>query len=274
MRVEPVAVAVLGPTTVDGQQVTDRQRALLAALALHRTGADTATLIDAMWAGRAPRSARQSLQNHISRLRARWGPGLIATEGTTYRLLSPTDVDAVSAEADRWLGRPLDGQAVPALETAVARFRGTPYADLAEYGPAEPERTRLDELHLQLAECLAMSRLVGGDAGRATRELVALTEREPFREQGWALLMVALQRSGRRTDALAAFERAATTLRRELGVEPSPDLRRLRDEIDAGRAGSAAGYVPALPPPGATQARCGFPLRPRYRPVRVHSRRS
>src|SRR5690606_8797953 len=102
VRTDRVMVAVLGPTTVEGTTVTDRQRALLAALGLHGDGADTPTLVDAVWGGTAPRSARQSLQNQVSRLRNRWGAGLIVTEGTTYRLRADTDVDEVSAVARRW----------------------------------------------------------------------------------------------------------------------------------------------------------------------------
>lgn len=262
-----VTVAVLGPTTVDGTSVTDRQRALLAALVLHRGGIDTSTLVDAIWGGRPPRSARQSLQNQVSRLRAAWGADLLVTEGTTYRLRAATDVEQVGAAADRWLGRPADARAVPVLQSAVARFRGTPYADLPEHGPAEPERARLAELRLQLAEHLAVSRLVAGDPGPAARELAVLTELDPFREHGWALLMVALQRSGRRTDALAAYERAATTLRRELGAEPSAGLRRLRDDVEAGRDDVGDLLVPPTAVPPSRRAACGPPLRARYRPV-------
>lgn len=267
MRAVRVTVAVLGPTTVDGSTVTDRQRALLAALVFHRDGADTPTLIDAVWGGTAPRSARQSLQNQVSRIRSRWGVDMIVTEGTTYRLCADTDVEHVSTVAERWLGRPAEPRAVPAFEAAVERFRGTAYADLHEYRPAEPERARLGELHLQLAESLAVSRLLAGDASQAARELAGLTEQDPFREKGWALLMVALNRSGRRTDALAAYERAAETLRRELGTEPSVELQRLRDEVDSGTDDAGSLLLPSRPEPVPSAARCGFPPRAHYRPV-------
>lgn len=273
MRTDRVMVAVLGPTTVEGTTVTDRQRALLAALVLHGDGADTPTLVDAVWGGTAPRSARQSLQNQVSRLRNRWGAGLIVTEGTTYRLRADTDVDEVSAVARRWLGRPADPGAVPALETAVGRFRGTAYADLHEYRPAEPERARLGEMHHQLVEHLAVSRLVAGDAVRAALDLAGLTELDPFRETGWALLMVALHRGGRRTDALATYERAAETFRRELGTEPSEELRQLRDQVDEGRDDAGQDLIPSRTAPVPKAERCGLPLRARYRPVTCDRRR-
>ena len=43
--------------------------------------------------------------------------------------------------------------------------------------------------------------------------------------------MLALYRARRPADALAAFERARDVLARELGVDPSPDLRRLHERI-------------------------------------------
>ena len=62
-------------------------------------------------------------------------------------------------------------------------------------------------------------------------ELEALTRELPLRERLWELLMLALYRSRRPADALAAFERARDGLARELGVDPSPDLRRLHERI-------------------------------------------
>src|SRR3546814_17314400 len=83
---EPL-VTVLGPTTVAGEPVTARQRAILAALVLHRRRAlPTELLIDAVWSDDVPRAARQSLQNQIPRQRRRFCAELVVTAGTGYRL--------------------------------------------------------------------------------------------------------------------------------------------------------------------------------------------
>ena len=56
-------------------------------------------------------------------------------------------------------------------------------------------------------------------------ELEALVAQAPLRERRTALLMLALSRSGRQADALAAFRRLRARLVDELGLEPSAELR-------------------------------------------------
>src|SRR5262249_32537116 len=66
--------------------------------------------------------------------------------------------------------------------------------------------------------------------------------REPLHE----LLVLALHRTGRRTDALEAYQAARHVLRSELGVAPGAALTELYDRI----RDDAAGFVPpALPAP-------------------------
>lgn len=59
-------------------------------------------------------------------------------------------------------------------------------------------------------------------------ELEALVTREPFRERFRAQLMLALYRSGRRADVLAAYREARRTFAQELGIEPGRVLQELQ----------------------------------------------
>ena len=62
-------------------------------------------------------------------------------------------------------------------------------------------------------------------------ELEALVSAEPLRERLHAQRMLALYRSGRQSDALAAYRQARAALVDAIGVEPGAELRRLHEAI-------------------------------------------
>lgn len=259
-------IAVLGHTTVDGATPTHTQAAIVAALALAGgRPTSTAELIDAVWCERVPASARQSLQNQITRLRRRFGDEVITTDPAGYVLTWGTDAAVFERDAAPWLERDPSAAAVAPLESALALWRGVPYDDLCDHEAVDPERTRLGELRSAAAEQLGRSRIVAGDLRRCAAELSSWCEAEPYREQLWGLLMLALHLDGRRTDALAAYERASTRLARDLGVEPSDPLQALRTQIDRLDAVDTAPWTGAIRPGPDRAGACGAVLRHRGR---------
>jgi DNA-binding SARP family transcriptional activator len=62
-------------------------------------------------------------------------------------------------------------------------------------------------------------------------ELEALVAEEPLRERLQAQRMLALYRSGRQSEALAAYRDVRSELVETIGVEPGGELRRLQDAI-------------------------------------------
>src|SRR5690606_25411885 len=250
-----VAFRVLGPVEAyEGDTQLDlgglRQRSVLARLLVARGQVvPVDTLIHDLWAPDAAkdavRGAQSGLQVYISRLRRVLEPGrprggpnrLLVTVASGYALrIAPEQVDALRFESlIRAAGERLDGgdpQAARAgLETALGLWRGTPYADFADQPWAEAEVTRLSELQLVARERHADAGLRLGLHAETVRDLEALTNEHPPREEGWRLLALALYRCGRQRDALAALRRARAILAEELGIDPGPALRKMESDI-------------------------------------------
>ncbi|WP_353389208.1 BTAD domain-containing putative transcriptional regulator [Thermobispora bispora] len=245
-----VRFRVLGPVgaqagTIELDLGGLRQRAVLARLLVARGKVvPVRTLLFDLWDDDAARNALSSLQVYVSRLRRvlepdrpRGGPNrLLVTVASGYALRAAPDQvdalrfeDAVRTAGERLAERPQAARA--ALESALASWRGTPYADFAEEPWAEAEVARLNELHLIARERYADAGLRLGLHAETVPDLEALTAEQPLREEGWRLLALALYRCGRQGDALAALRRARAILAEELGIDPGPALRKLESDI-------------------------------------------
>lgn len=212
--------------------------AVLAVLLLHAPhGVSTDRLVDALWEDEPPRTARKSLHVHVSRLRKALPAGMVESEPRGYALrLDGTQVDLHEFRRLAERGREAleDGDARTAsiaLHEALALWRGPaldgldgePFARLAA---ARLEDERLAALELRIEADLGLRRhtaLVG--------ELESLVAEHPFRESFRRQLMLALYRSGRQTDALAAYRETRRFLADELGLEPGPELRELEAAV-------------------------------------------
>jgi WD40 repeat protein/DNA-binding SARP family transcriptional activator len=226
-------VRVLGPVevSVDGRELAvggGKPRALLVMLALNADSTvSTERLIDGLWGERPPASATKLVQHYVSQLRrvlATNGDGAeIVTRGRGYQLC----VGAGDVDARRFERLVSDG----APREALALWRGPPLDDVAGEPFAAAEIRRLEELRLAATERAIDADLDAGRYREVVGELDALVAEEPLREKLQAQRMLALYRSGRQADALAAYRRARATLVEEIGAEPGPELRRLHDAI-------------------------------------------
>ena len=114
---------------------------------------------------------------------------------------------------------------------ALALWRGSPLADVADEPFASAEIRRLEELRLQAAEVAIDADLAARRHREVLGELRSLIADEPLRERLRAQLMLALYRSGRQSEALAAYRDARAALVEAIGVEPGPELRHLHEAI-------------------------------------------
>ena len=214
---------ILGPLEVEGAPPLGgkKPRTVLARLLLEPNRAVPAdALIDAVWGDDPPAHARHALQVYVSSLRRSLGTGRIRAEGGGYAIgVEEDELDLLVFE--RLVER-------RSLAEALTLWRGSALADIT---PAlETERARLDELRLAAIEERVEADLAFGRQSQLVAELEALTAEHPLRERFHAQLMLALYRSRRQADALAAYRRARSALD-ELGIEPTPDLRELETAI-------------------------------------------
>ncbi|GAA0453407.1 SARP family transcriptional regulator [Paractinoplanes deccanensis] len=227
---------MLGPFDVagaGGQVSAASQRTVLALLALHAgRPVGVAALVDALWPEGPPPSARNSLQSHVTRLRAvLGGAGVIRFDPAGYRLAVPRDaVDVLLFEDllrdDASLGAALELWRGPALP----EFDGEPFRGVAE---------RLAGLRRE-----ALARLVSRESDPDLERLWAATVEEPCWERGALVLAGALARAGRRGEAIEALRRHADAVVDELGLDPSEAVRRLQISILRGEEAPAAPRVP------------------------------
>ncbi|SCL50516.1 AfsR/SARP family transcriptional regulator [Micromonospora chersina] len=236
-----IQVRLLGPVDVtEGDQARPvpglRRKALLAALALHAGDAvHPDLLIDIVWDGTPPATAKNSLQRHISYLRrVLGGRTAIAVRPHGYVLDLPPEATDLHL-AQRLIGEsrhPAEpAERAVALRAALALWRGRPLADLAGLRWLDEQAERLAGLELSAREALLDARLALGEHASLVPELARLADEHPYHEQIHHRLMLALYRDGRQVDALAAYQRLRTTLATDLGVDPSPALCRLHAAI-------------------------------------------
>ncbi|GIH08302.1 SARP family transcriptional regulator [Rhizocola hellebori] len=229
----PVEVIVAGQAqAVNGL----RRRAVLATLALHAGRVvSTDRLIDVVWGDRSPATALNTLQRHVSYLRGLLGgAGTIVARPPGYLLdMGPDAVDVQAAERLVQLAQRATDPAerVACLQAAVALWRGQPLADLAELTRLEEQAEHLVRLRWGAERNLTEARLSLGEHAQLAPELERLARQHPLDEQVHAQLMLALYRSGRPGDAVAAFRRLRDALGKELGVGPSSKLRDLEAAI-------------------------------------------
>ncbi|MFI5496731.1 ATP-binding protein [Actinoplanes sp. NPDC051859] len=229
-----------------------RERAVLALLlAARRQVVSVDRLIEDVWGADAGDSTPGSLQVAISRLRTLIEPerakgaepAVLVTAGSGYALLAaPHSVDlerfaelVVRADAALTADQPDD--ALRHCDEAATLWTGPPFGDILDCDLIRAETVRLQDLRLQAYEFRAQALLTLGRHGLVTGELEALVLAHPFRERFWELLALALYRCGRPADALETLRRAREVLAEELGIDPSPALRRLEADVLAHTVG-------------------------------------
>ncbi|MDQ4042476.1 MAG: AAA family ATPase [Actinomycetota bacterium] len=205
-------------------------------------------ILEALWPGVPPKGAEHSLRMTVSLLRRTLEPDLKRGPDSRYILRkrpgylfneqADCEVDAWevekhrrSAEAAREAGE-LDEAITEyraALDLAQGEFLAEdPYEDWAMEARQEWHERRLVILS-NLAECLALGGRYSEAIEAATRALAL----DRYREDLHRRLMLYHYCAGEQAMALQAYRSYAKTLKEELGTAPSPELTRLKAQVEA-----------------------------------------
>lgn len=239
----PLEVVAGGmPVAVGARQ----QRIVLESLALRANSVVTSDfLMEAVWADRPPAKPGPQLQVYVANLRRMLDPDRsksvapqrLASRSGGYMLT----VTAEELDLLRFRERVAAGElAVQAgdlvgcadcLRQAVELVGGPAFPDLADIELFRPELEELEESWLDVYQNLIEVELALGRHGAVVGELQSLVARQPYRERLWASLVLALYRSDRQAEALAACRDARRVFIEELGIDPGPRLRQLERSV-------------------------------------------
>lgn len=230
-----------------------KQRTVLAALLLAQgTLVTDERLTTLLWGYEPPSTSTKQLYTYVSRLRTRLGDAVrLERNGRGYVL------DIGSAFFDWAVFRRL-------VETGGSDMRASRYPEAERRfadalvlwnGPvltgvterfAEAEGPRLAEARLVALEGHAEAALAMGGHAEVVPSLMREVAQHPVHERLRGQLMTALYRCGRQADALAVYESGCHILAEELGIDPGPALRTLRQQILTNALPSPAVGGPAI----------------------------
>jgi len=234
---------ILGPLEViEGNDALPlgppKQRALLAFLLLNANHAvSLERLVDELWGDDVPARAVKAIQTYVSRLRKVLPDGALLTRPPGYALEIPLEeldlhrFQRELSEGHEALAGGKPATAAASLRRALELWRGPALAEFASEPFAGSEGPRLEELRLLALEELIEADLALGHHADLVGELESLVAHHPLRERFRGQLMLALYRSGRQAEALAAYRDARRLLIDELGIDPSRSLQDLEKAI-------------------------------------------
>ncbi|MEU6406942.1 AfsR/SARP family transcriptional regulator [Streptomyces sp. NPDC046985] len=206
------------------------------------------TLIGELWGERPPASALRIAQTYILQSRKALGLAVrmpskaIASEALTTHpggyMFSESfarldyQVYQQLVELGRTAMRGGDFDAgVRHLGRAMRIWRGPAFADVRVGRVLDSRRRHYEESRLEAMETLVEAKIEIGCHREAAADLAALTVEHPYHEGLHSQYMRALEKAGRRAQALQVFHRLRVSLVSELGIEPGPTIHRLQHHI-------------------------------------------
>ncbi|MFE0155600.1 BTAD domain-containing putative transcriptional regulator [Nonomuraea sp. NPDC059007] len=241
---------VLGPLGVFDEKFdltpsAPKVREVLALLLLrHNQLVQTRTIIDELWPENPPASALSTLQTYVYKIRKNLvrnrlggdnGPLITRPQGYLIQI-PPESLDLhrfeqLAAKGSAALNADEPGKAAATLAEALALWRGPALADIRMGELLSAYVTALEESRLRALELRLDADLRLGRHRDVIRELKELVTAHRLHEGFHTKLMLALHRSGRRSEALEVYNALRRFLVDELGIEPAAESRRLHQSL-------------------------------------------
>lgn len=205
-------------------------------------------ILEALWPDVSPAAAERSLRVTVSLLRRALEPDLergaesryVLGRRPGYLFDSESGCAVDTWEFDERRRRAQAARDAGRLEEAIREYREADRMSCGEFlaedpyeeWASEPRRAwgeaRLTVL-CDLSECLALR----GGYGEAVEVCARALALDRYREESHRQLMLYHYCSGEQTLALRTFRSYARMLKEELGATPSPEMGRLREQIEA-----------------------------------------
>jgi DNA-binding SARP family transcriptional activator len=203
------------------------------------------SLIVELWGGDSPRSAVTTVQTYIYHLRRlfeteRLNPPerpLLLTKQPGYLF----QIDAGQLDAEVFerlvrqgrthLERSQPEEAAALLEQALALWTGPALVDVPSGSVLQAHAIHLEERRINALELRIEADIRLGRCRELVAELRSLVRAHPLHEWFHGQLIQVLASSGRRSEALQAYQSLRSLLRDELGVDPSPAIQRLQHQL-------------------------------------------
>ena len=234
---------------INGRECTPQASKVRQVLALYLLRANKIVSVDSiiaeLWGDRPPRTAVTTAQTYIYQLRkliaAHGGESLasetIRTTSHGYIInVKNGQLDCMEFErmVEQGRGLLMEGEtsrAAVLLRQALRVWNGPALTGMEHGRLLQSDVAHLEEMRMLALELRLGAEMRLGQHRELIPELKSLVRTYPYHEWLHAQLMIALQRSGRRGDALSAYREVRRLLSTELGVEPSADLQRVHEKV-------------------------------------------
>lgn len=244
--------------------------ALLFYLAVTGRSHPRQTLANLLWEHLPESDARRNLRGVLMQLRQEVGPHLVITnEALAFNQQSRYTLD-VDQFRQNLVRRPGDSANPLSLQKAIEVYRGD-FLDEFYVRQAPSFDDWVTAVRASFREsvaeaCLALSEhhTGTGEYGRGIQYARKLVGLDPINEAGWRQLMKLLALNGKRSAALATYERCRQMLEKELGVGPSTETIQVVEEIRDGTLGPASLSPIKRPPVATSEPDTGRPALPSF----------